>query len=59
MTNLWSITQSPSETLEKYTERFIAAYSCVTNLNKEFTIQAYIVGVAIESVQLALCGNDV
>ena len=59
MTNLWSITQGQSETLERYTERFIAAYSCVTNLDKEFAIQAYVAGVANESVQLALCDNDV
>ena len=59
MTNLWSITQGPNETLEKYIERFTAAYSCVTNPNEEFAIQAYIVRVANESVQLALCGNDV
>ena len=40
-------------------ERFTVAYSCVTNPNEEFAIQAYIVGVSNESVQLALCGNDV
>ena len=50
---------SSNETLERYTERFTAAYSCVTNPNEEFAIQAYVVGVANESVQLALCGNDV
>ena len=42
--NLWSVTQGPNETLERYIERFIAAYSCVTNLNKEFAIQAYVAG---------------
>ena len=31
----------------------------MTNLNEEFTIQAYIARVANESGQLALCGNDV
>ena len=45
--------------LEKYTERFTVAYSCVTNPNEEFAIQAYIAGVTNESMQLALCGNDV
>ena len=35
------------------------AYSCVTNPNKEFAIQAYVVWVTNENVQLALCGNDV
>ena len=59
MTNLWSITQGPNETLERYTERFIGAYSCVTNPNEEFAIQAYVVGVTNESVQLVLCGNAV
>ena len=38
MTNLWSITQGSNETLERYTKRFTAAYSCVTNPNKEFAI---------------------
>ena len=59
MTSLWSITQGSSETLEKYTEGFTVAYSCVTNPNEKFAIQAYIAGVANESVQLALCGNGV
>ena len=59
MTSLWSITQGLSETLEKYIERFTTAYSCVTNPNEEFPIQAYIARVANESVQLALCSNDV
>ena len=45
--------------LEKYIERFTAAYSCLIDPNEEFAIQAYIVGVTNESVQLALCGNDV
>ena len=57
--NLWSITQGPNETLERYTKRFTAAYSCVTNPNEEFAIQASVAGVANESVQLALCSNDV
>ena len=59
MISLWSITQGPNETLERYTERFTTTYSCVTNPNEEFAIQAYVVGVTNESVQLALCGNDV
>ena len=42
-----------------YTKRFTAIYSCVTNPNEEFAIQAYVVGVANESVQLALCSNDI
>ena len=58
MTSLWSITQGLSETLDKYTERFIVAYSCVTNPNEEFVIQADLAGVANENVQLTLCGND-
>ena len=40
-------------------ERFTTAYSCVTNPNEEFAIQAYIEKVANQIVQLALCGNDV
>ena len=59
MISLWLITQGPNEIFERYTKRFTAAYSCVTNPNKEFAIQAYITGVANESIQLALCGNDV
>ena len=59
ITNLWSITQGPNETFERYTKRFIAAYLCVTNPNEKFSIQAYVIGVANESVQLALCSNDV
>ena len=59
MTSLWSITQGPNETFERYTKRFTAAYSCVTNPNEEFVIQVYVAGVANESVQLALCSNDV
>ena len=52
MTSLWLIAQGLNETLEKYTERFTKAYSCVTNPNKEFAIQAYIAGIANASVQL-------
>ena len=59
MTSMWSITQGPNETLEKYTERFTPTYSCVTNPNEEFAIQAYITGVANKSIQLAMCDNDV
>ena len=59
MTSLWSITQGPNEPLERYTIRFTATYSYVTNPNEELAIQAYVVGVANESVQLALCSNDV
>ena len=59
MTSLWSVTQGPNETLERYTERFTAAYLCVINPNEEFDIQAYVVGVANESVQLALRSIDV
>ena len=49
----------PDKTLERYTERFIATYSCVSNPNEELAIQAYVAGVANESVKLALCNNDV
>ena len=59
MTSICLVTQGPNETLESYTERFTATYSCVANPNEEFVIQAYIVGVANENVQLSLCGNDV
>ena len=59
MTSLWSITQGLNETLERYTKRFTAAYSCVTIPNEEFAIQAYVAGVANENMQLALCSNDV
>ena len=59
MTNLWSITQGPSETLERYTERFTVAYSCVANPDEEFSIHAYIAGVVNESIRFTLCGNDV
>ena len=59
MTSLWSITQCLDETLERYTKRFTTAYSCVSNPNEELTIQAYVAGVTNESVQLALCSNDV
>ena len=59
MISLWSITQGLNETLERYIEWFIAAYSCVTNPNEAFAIQAYVAGVANESVQLVLCRNDV
>ena len=38
MTSLWSVTQDANETLESYTKRFTATYSCVTNPNKELTI---------------------
>ena len=59
ITSLWSITQGSDETLEKYTKRFTAAYSCVSNPNEERAIQAYIAGMANENVQLALWSNDV
>ena len=59
MTSLWSVTQGPNETLESYTKRFTATYSCVTNPNEELAIQAYVSRVANENVQLSLCRNDV
>ena len=59
MTNLWSVTQGINESLESYTKRFTATYSCVTNPNEELAIQAYISGVANENIQLSLCRNDV
>ena len=59
ITSLWSITQGSDETLEKYTKRFTAAYSCVSNPNEELAIQAYVAGVTNEIVQLALCSNDI
>ena len=59
MTSLWSITQHSNETLEGYTERFTAAYSCVANPNEDLAIQAFIAGVANENVQLSLSGTDV
>ena len=59
MTSLWSVTQGPDETLERYTKRFTSAYSCVSNPNEELAIQAYIAGMANENVQLALWSNDV
>ena len=59
MTSLWSITQGINESLESYTERFTATYSCVTNPNEELAIQAYISGVTNENIQLSLCSNDV
>ena len=59
MISLWSITQGLNETLERYTEQFTTAYSCVSNPNEELAIQAYVARVANESVQLALRSNDV
>ena len=59
MISLWLVTQGPNETLERYMERFTAVYSCVTNPNEEFAIQAYVARMANENVQLALCSNDV
>ena len=59
MTSLWSVTQGVNESLEGYTKRFTMTYSCVTNLNEELVIQAYISGVANENIQLSLCSNDV
>ena len=59
MTSLWSVTQGINESLEGYTERLTATYSCVTNLNEELAIQTYISGVANENIQLSLCSNDV
>ena len=59
MTSLWSVIQGPNETLESYTKRFTATYSCVTNPNEELAIQAYISRVANENIQLSLCSNDV
>ena len=59
MTSLWSITQCLDETLERYTERFETAYSCVSNPNEELAIQAYVAEMTNESMQLALCSNDV
>ena len=59
MTSLWSIIQGPSETLERYTEMFTTAYSCMTNSDEEFSIHAYIAGVVNESIRFTLCGNVV
>ena len=59
MTILWSITQGVNESLDGYTKRFTATYSCVTNPNEELAIHAYISGVANENIQLSLCRNDV
>ena len=59
MTSLWSITQGPNETLESYTERFTATYSCVANPNEDLAIQAFVVGIANENVQLSLSDTDV
>ena len=59
MTSLWSVTQGVNESLESYTKRFTATYSCVTNPNKELAIQAYISRIANENIQLSLCSNDV
>ena len=59
MTSLWSITQGPNETLESYTERFTATYSCVANPNKDLAIQAFVAGITNENVQLSLSGTDV
>ena len=39
MTSLWLVTQGINESLESYTERFTATYSCITNLNEELAIQ--------------------
>ena len=60
LTSLWSITQGPNETLESYTERLIAAYSCVANPDEDFAIviKVFTAGVN-ESVQCALCGTYV
>ena len=38
LTSLWSIIQGLSETLESYTKRFRAAYSCVANPDEDFAI---------------------
>ena len=59
LANLWSITQGLNETLESYTKRFITAYSCVMNLNEDFAIQAFTIGVTSENVQYALYGTNV
>ena len=58
MTSLWSITQGPNETLESYTERFTATYSCVANPNEDLAIQAFVAGIVNENVQLPLSGTD-
>ena len=50
MTSLWSITQGPNETLENYTERFTATYSCVANPNEDLAIQAFVAGIVNENV---------
>ena len=59
MTSLCSISQNSNETLESYTERFTATYSCIANPNEDLAIQAFIAGVANENVQLSLSGTDV
>ena len=59
MISLWSITQGPNETLESYTKRFTATYSCVANPNEDLVIQAFVAGIVNENVQLSLNGTDV
>ena len=59
LTSLWSITQGPNETFESYIARFTTTYSCVANLDKDFSIHAFTTGVNNENVQYAFCGVDV
>ena len=64
MANLWSITQGKGETVERYTKRFTIAYSCMANLDEDFSIQAYIAGVlsctvyAIHQITNNLCSYN-
>ena len=59
LASLWSIGQGPNETLRSYTKRFTMAYLDVMDLNENFTVQAFRVGVANEHVHYALCGTDI
>ena len=57
--SLWSITQGPNETFESYTKRFTTTYSYVTNMNEDFAIQAFKIGVTSESVQYVFYGLNI
>ena len=59
MASLWLITQGLNETLESYTKKFTATYSCVTNPNEDFSIQAFTIGLTSENVKYAFCRANV
>ena len=59
LASMWSISQGPSGSLKAYTKRFTAAYANISDLNENFTIEAFKVRFLNENVYYAFCDSDI